>query len=188
MRRPILWIVLLTLVAGTTPAQTEKPVEIYLATGAAYPTNDFNLQYNYGFNGSVGVGLRIANSLRVVPKAEIQTFSIDPNYFVDTVSGGNYTAIMTGADLRWFSDLHKWWFDPILLVGGGLAFARVSTLTVGEITYYSHNETKLYFNIGAGVDMRMTPKISAFITGRYVRISTGGTKTEFFPVSVGMRF
>jgi len=188
MFKSTLLIVLLMLFSGSVVAQNEKPVELYLATGAAFPTHDFNLQYNYGFNGSVGVGFRLANSFRVVPKIEVQQFSIDPNYFVDTVSGGNYTAIMTGVDLRWFTDVRDWWFDPVLLVGGGLAYARVTTLTVGDITYYSHNETKLYLNIGAGVDMRITPKISAFVTGRYVRISTGGTKTEFFPISVGMRF
>ncbi len=188
MFKSTLSILLVMLFSGSIVAQDEKPVEIYLATGAAFPTRDFDIKYNYGFNGSVGVGFRIADNFRVVTKAEIQTFAFDQSLYPDSVTGGNYTAFMTGIDLRLFKNVRHWALDPILLVGGGVAYSSVSALTIGPVFFDSRSETKFYVNVGAGIDIRLNPKISGFVTGRYVRISTGGTKTEFFPISVGIRF
>jgi opacity protein-like surface antigen len=166
----------------------EKPIQIYVSTGAAFPTRDFNYKYNYGFNGSVGVGFKATKLFRVVPKVEIQTFSIDQNISLDTVNGGSYTALMTGVDLRMFIDIPRWTLDPILLVGGGLAYSNVSALTVGPDYFESQSETKFYINVGAGLDVRLTPKICGFITGRYIRFLSSSNKTEFFPINVGIRF
>jgi opacity protein-like surface antigen len=179
---------LVVLLSGSVVAQDEKPTEVYLTTGAAFPTRDFNVKYNLGYNGSVGVGFRIANNLRLVTKAEVQTFAFDQSLYVDSVNGGKFTALMTGIDLRVFKNVPNWGLDPILLVGAGVAYAAVSALTVGSESYDSRNETKFFVNVGAGVDIRLSPKLSGFVTARYVRISTGGTRSEFFPVNIGIRF
>jgi hypothetical protein len=182
-------LILLAMVAGCpVAAQTERRAEVYLSTGAAFPTRDFNLKYNYGFNGSAGVGFRMVPGVRLLAKAEVQTFSLDQNYSEDTVSGGNCTVLMTGLDLRLYKDIPRWRVDPVLLVGGGIAYASVAALTVGGESFDARSETKFYINVGAGLDVQLTPALHGFLTGRYVRISTGGTLTEFFPISVGVRF
>jgi len=188
MIRYTLLVMTLLLFSGVVVAQNEKLVELYLATGTSFPTRDFDIQYNHGYNGSVGIGCRIANNFRVVTKAEIQTFAFDQTILQDSVSGGDYTAIMTGVDLRWYKDIPGWGLDPMLLIGGGVAFSWVSALTIGSVNYDATHEIKPYVNIGAGIDVQLTPKISGFLTGRYVRISSGGTKAEFYPINVGIRF
>jgi opacity protein-like surface antigen len=180
--------VLMVFIVSVSAIAQERPVQIYLSTGAALPTSDFNLKYNYGFNGSVGVGFKIDRALRAVPKMEIQTFSIDPSAFEDSINGGDYTALMMGIDFRMFNDVRNWVLDPVLLVGGGLAYSAVSALTVGSVFFDSRSETKFYVNVGAGVDIRLTSRHGGFITCRYVRISSGGTRAEFFPINIGMRF
>jgi opacity protein-like surface antigen len=181
-------VIMVLLMSASALAREKRPIQFCLATGVAFPTSDFNLKYNHGFNGMVAVDAKVANKFRVVPKVEIQTFAIDQNIFEDSVNGGNYMAFMSGVDLRFSKDIHGWALDPILLVGGGIAYSSVSTLTIGSVVYDSENEVKFYLNVGGGVGILLSPKITGFVTGRYVRISTSDTKTEFFPIDVGIRF
>lgn len=187
MRRALSVFAALLLVSACLAAQPVKKTEVYLVTGGAFPTGDFNIKYDWGANVSVGLGIRAAHYVRIVPKIEFQKFNLDPNAFIDTVSGGDYIAVMTGVDVRYFRDIEHWPFDPVVVVGVGLAFVSINQLMVGDIIFNAHSETKLYMNIGAGFDVAVTPKVSAFALGRYVRIASGSSKEEFFPISVGIR-
>ena len=187
MRRALSVLPALLLVSACFAAQPVKKTEVYLVTGGAFPTGDFNIKYDYGANVSAGLGIRAARFVRIVPKIEIQKFNIDPNAFLDSVSGGDYIAVMTGVDVRYFRDIEHWPFDPVAVVGAGLAFVSVNQLTVGDIIFNAHSETKLYLNVGVGFDMAVTPKVSAYALSRYVHIASGGDREQFFPISVGIR-
>ena len=110
-------------------AKIERPIEAYVAVGGGFPTSDFNLRYNFGFNGSVGLGFRVIPKFRIVGKLEYQAFAIDANAFTDSISGGAYGAFMAGIDLRFAHDFPHWPVDPLLLVGGGISYSSVSQLT-----------------------------------------------------------
>jgi len=172
----------------SSAAQLEKPIEVFVATGGGFPTSDFNLRYNFGFNGSVGLGLRVIPEFRIVAKLEYQAFTLDDNAFTDSVSGGNYGAIMAGIDLRFVHRFPHWPVDPLLLVGGGISYSSVAQVTIGSDVFDAQTETKPYLNAGIGVVLPVSKQISVFVVGRYVRIASGGIKTEFFPITFGIRF
>jgi hypothetical protein len=169
-------------------ARLERPVEVFVATGGGFPTSDFNLHYDFGFNGSVGLGFRVIPGFRVVTKLEYQAFALDQNAFLDSVSGGDYGALMVGVDLRFVHKFPHWPVDPLLLVGGGISYSSVSQVTIGSDVFDAQTETKPYLNAGIGATLPISKQISVFVVSRYVRISSGGTKTEFFPVTIGIRF
>jgi hypothetical protein len=169
-------------------AQRERPVEVFVATGGGFPTSDFNLHYDFGFNGSVGFGFRVIHGLRIITKLEYQAFSLDQNAFLDSVSGGNYGAFMAGIDLRFVHKFPHWPIDPLLLIGGGVSYSSESQVTIGSDVFDAQTETKPYLNVGIGVTLPVSRQISVFAIGRYVRIASGGIKTEFFPVTIGIRF
>ena len=181
-------LVMLLLCWVSASAQSEKPVEVYLASGGAFPTGDFNVRYDFGFNGSAGLGFRVAPHFRLVVKFEVQSFNLDQKAFFDAVSGGDHVSLMTGVDFRFFKHVPSWPVSPLLLFGGGMAYSSESQLTVGTVTYNTQTETKPYFNIGVGVNVRAGHQIGVFVVGRYVRISSGYTETEFFPITVGIRY
>jgi hypothetical protein len=181
-----LLIILIATICYAAPV--EKPIEVFIATGGGFPTSDFNLNYNFGFNGSVGLGFRLIPHFRLVTKLEYQAFNLDNNAFTDTVNGGNFGAFMAGIDLRFAHKIPHWPVDPLLLVGGGISYSSVSQLTIGSDVFDAQTETKPYLNIGLGLVRPVSKQISVFVIGRYVRISSGGTKTEFFPITIGIRF
>jgi hypothetical protein len=181
-------ILMLLTIAAVASGQVERSREWYLSTGGAVPTGDFNVRYNFGLNGAVGVGFRIAPQMRLVAKAEVQSFKLDQNAFLDAISGGNHVILMAGVDFRFFKDYPRWSFDPILLVGGGLAYSFESQLTVGPNTFDAQRETKPYINFGVGFNANISPTVSAFAMVRYVLVSHGFTKAEFFPITIGVRF
>ncbi len=186
MRRAILIISL--LFSAHAWAQSERPIELYLAAGGAFPTSDFNLRYNFGVNGSVGLGFRLAPGFRVVPKLEVQSFAMDANAPYDSVGGGDHVSLMLGADLRYYKDIANWPVDPLIVIGGGMAYSSEAQFNLGADTYPTVTETKTYFNFGVGFDFKLSPRVSCFATMRYVQISSGYTKAEFFPVTVGVRY
>lgn len=181
-------LLLIVLLAPlSVSAQIENPIEAYIAAGGAFPTSDFNLRYNFGFNGSAGLGFRIFPKFRIVAKLEYQSFAID-NTFQDSVSGGNYGALMAGIDLRFAHKFPHWPVDPLLLIGGGISYSSVSQLTIGSDVFSGQTETKPYLNAGIGAVLPLSKQISVFVIGRYVRITSGGVDAEFFPITIGIRF
>jgi len=188
MIRLLASLLIIFLAPTTLAAQLEKPVEVFIATGGGFPTSDFNLHYDFGFNGSVGLGFRVIHGLRIITKLEYQAFSLDQNAFLDSVSGGDYGAFMAGIDLRFVHKFPNWPIDPLLLVGGGISYSSVSQVTIGSDVFDAQTETKPYLNVGIGMALPISKQISVFVLGRYVRIASGGIKTEFFPVTIGIRF
>jgi hypothetical protein len=166
----------------------DRPIELYLTTGGAFPTRDLDVHYNFGLNGSAGLGFRVAPHLRLVTKFEVQSFALDQSAFFDSVSGAGRTSLMFGLDLRYFRDIAHWPLDPLLVVGGGIAYTSVSQITSGSYTFDSQTETKPYFNLGLGFDFQLSKRLSAFALARYVQVSSGFTKAEFFPINVGVRY
>jgi hypothetical protein len=183
-------ITLLLLLATPICAsdQAERPVELYLTTGGAFPTRDLDVHYNFGLNGSAGLGFRLTHHLRTVAKFEVQSFALDQSAFFDSVSGAGRTSLMFGLDLRYYRDIAHWPLDPLLIVGGGIAYTSVGQITAGSSTFDSQTETKPYFNFGIGFDIPLSNRVSAFALARYVQVSSGFTKAEFFPINVGVRY
>jgi len=72
---------------------------------------------------------------------------------------------------------------PYILAGLGYYNVKVS------VTGASVSESKIGFGGGAGVAFKVgTGGTRVFVEGKYMSVSTSGTKTTFLPIRVGVRF
>jgi hypothetical protein len=53
---------------------------------------------------------------------------------------------------------------------------------------FPEKQNKLYYNIGAGVELGGGPAFAFFAQVRYVSIATSGNATAFVPITVGLKF
>lgn len=64
--------------------------------------------------------------------------------------------------------------QPYFLAGGGYYYVRTSAL--GSNTAGGHTENRFGFHAGAGVDVRVARRASAFVDLRYVLLDVGAVK------------
>jgi hypothetical protein len=188
MKKLSLTVVLLLLAVSGATAQNAKKLNVYLGTGGALPTGDFNIKYNAGINGFVGLGISVGKNVDLIPKIEFQSLAIDPFAFADTITGGNYTGMYVGVDARYAVQIPRWFFRPNAQVGLGLAFSHFDQLIEGDIVTLAHSTTDIYGSIGIGFDFPISGSTKAFFLARYTRISNGPGKMEIFPFTAGIRF
>ncbi len=188
MKRCLIAALLCVVCATDLAAQSPRKMHFYVSAGGAFPTGDFNVRFNFGFTGSVGLGFRLAKGLDLGTKIEYQTFVIDPTAFTDSIAGGDFNTLMVGVDLHYIVPLVGYGFKPILQIGTGLAYSSISQLTYGDFTFPAEHETRLYSSLGAGIEIGVSPRIKAFFLARYVRIHSSGPKAEFYPMITGIRF
>ena len=101
---------------------------------------------------------------------------------------------MFGVDGRYAFGLPAAPLKPFVL--GGLGFARMSMtdlegsnpLIASFNEYKPEAQTDMYFNIGAGVELKTGPMWNLFLQVRYVSVATEGESSAFIPVSLGVKF
>jgi hypothetical protein len=188
MRRLLSIIFLISFIAATGHSQDAKRLFVYLGTGGAIPTGDFNIKYNAGINGFVGLGIGVARNFQLVPKIEFQSLAIDPFAFADTINGGDYTGLYVGVDARYAVRFPGWFFRPTGQIGLGLAFSHFDQLIEGADVIPALTESDFYGSVGIGVDFALSAGVRGFVLARYTQIASGPGKREFFPLSAGIIF
>jgi opacity protein-like surface antigen len=182
----LLCFVLLAVTAVS--AQNVKPFNFYLGAGGSVPSGDFGNGYKFGYHAMFGFGFKMMPSLELVPKVEFHAFPLDKSGFTGTISGGNTSALMFGGDVRYSFPLPTPTLKPYALAGIGLASFHVSEMTWDNVTWPSGSTSKMYYNIGAGVEFAAGPAMSLFVQARYVSISTDQYKSNYIPITVGLKF
>lgn len=179
---------MLLAVAGVS-AQSVKPFSLYVGAGGSVPSGDFGDAYKFGFHAVGGVGFKIMPALELVPKVEFHAFSIDKSNYLGTVDGGNARVLMFGGDVRYAFPLPTPGMKPFILGGIGFANLSQSDLTLDGIQQpSSESTTKFYFNVGGGLEFGAGPVMSLFVQARYVSVSTDLIKSNYIPVTVGIKF
>ncbi len=177
--------VTLALVVGVQ-AQSARPFNVYVGGGFSPLSGDYGDGWNTGFHLSVGMGSPIAPSLQIVPKIEYHSFSLDDHGL--PVSGGTLSSFMFGGDLQYNFGLPTASVRPLILGGVGFARSSVSDMTVDGETFAGDSETKLYLDLGGGLEFKAGQKLNLFTTLRYVSVSTSGSSLGYFPFTFGVRF
>ena len=200
MKKVLLTAVMLFVMTGVVSAQVPSPFSFYAGGAVSIPNSPdaFADLYKTGFHGSVGVGFNVMPGLQTIGKIEYHRFQLDwdANEMMvgEDIGGGHNNMWMFGADLRYSIPLPQPAFKPYAIGGVGLArisntqFEGTSSLVASLNEFMPEVQNKVYFNIGAGIEIPTGPKMSFFGQVRYVSIATEGDAATFIPITLGLKF
>jgi opacity protein-like surface antigen len=130
-----------------------------------------------------------------VAKVEYHTFKWDFDQALSGYTGGTNKMLMFGGDMKWNPSAPAFPVAPYVLGGIGLAnikqseFSGPASLALDFFNAaISENQTKFYWNMGAGFQLKTGPAFSLFAQARYVNIASDGGSSAFIPVTVGLKF
>ncbi len=195
MKKPLLTAVCVIAFTFGVSAQVPAPFSLYAGGALSLPNapDYFKDSFKTGYHGLVGVGYKLGPGFQVVGKAEYHKFAFDFTG-LSGVDGGDNKVWMFGGDGRLAFDLPAAPIKPFAFVGVGIANIKRSDFD-GNVTLATElndalpdTQNKVYYNIGAGVELKFGPSFNLFVQGRYVSIATEGNITSFIPITVGLKF
>ena len=163
---------------SAAPAAAQGPLSLGVGGGVTIPTGDFKDGVktgwhglaNLGYEGSSGIGLRG-----------------DFYYGENSGKGGGKFKLAGGlANVTYTFAGGKSSTRPYVIGGVGF-FNGKSDVTVGAVTV-SSSDTKFAWAAGAGIKFKAGSDSDIFVEGRYVSVSTDKNKTNFIPITLGVRF
>jgi opacity protein-like surface antigen len=168
---------LLTLVL-VAPAQAQARGYVGFGGGLSIPTGHFGDTHKMGWLGQVVAGITGPNGML--------GGRIDGMYIRHSLDAGvEGSRQMLGA-------------NGDLVVSPGSADAKIRPYLLGGIGFFNakdelgtdegEGETKFAYNIGAGLRFGGGGRMSFFIEGRYLSISTEGDNTNMIPIAIGLRW
>jgi len=198
MKKILTILAILLAFGAVASAQTPSmPVSIYAGGALSIPTGPdyFKTAFKNGFHGSLGIGYDVNPMFELVGKVEYHAFKFDFDQAYSDYSGGTNKMWMFGGDVKFSPSLPAMPVKPYLL--GGLGFANIKqsefkgptslALSILNSAIYD-DQTKLYWNMGAGFTLMASPVFSLYAQARYVNIATEGDTSSFIPITVGVKF
>jgi opacity protein-like surface antigen len=190
----------LLLVAPLASAQVPGlPFSVYAGGGLDIPSqpDTFSDQFKTGYHGLVAVGFDWLPTIQIVGKIELHSLPGEDDAITYTDPFGDpieyeppdLTIWMFGGDLRGAFGAPGMSAKPFVLAGAGVARLdqnEIDSIDDIEIGTPWEGDTKIYWNIGAGLEIGTTAKLFAQV--RYVRILTDEDDTSIIPITVGLRF
>jgi hypothetical protein len=184
------------LLASAAVARADDPIfeaALYAAGGLSTPLapSEFKDGWEQGWNAGGGIGYRLA------PRSEIRTLFFYNRFDLDTtdlpgVSGGEYSVVEVSVDYKlYLTGLRS---DDLLaayLVGGaGFGGSTIASATFPDPfgTTDKLTETKLAYDLGGGVDVRVLPRTKIFAEAKWVLVRTRSENTTYLPLRAGVRF
>ncbi|MBN4056862.1 hypothetical protein JYU19_00985 [bacterium AH-315-J21] len=191
-------IAVATLVCApsTTNAQAPSPIpsvslkpHIYLAGGTATVANPSATKdiLNQSLSLMVAVGLPLNLGLEIIPKVQYHKFNLSNDFILAssiTTKSPKMTILTLGADLKMGLLPGPVPAKPYFLIGGGTANIKWDDLGV---SLPSVSSTKIYLNIGGGLDVKVGPSFSFFVEGKYTFVSADGANLGIVPLMAGIR-
>ena len=198
MKRLMTILAILLAFSVSASAQVpSSPVSFYAGGALSIPSgpDSFKETFKNGYHGMAGVGLSMSPMIELVGKLEYHAFQFDFTDDLSELSGGTNKMWMYGADVKLSPSLPALPIKPYALVGVGMASISMSEFSGPESLSLSilnsaigESQTKMYWNIGVGMNMISTPLFSLFAQPRYVNIATDGESAQFIPITIGAKF
>jgi hypothetical protein len=183
-----IWLLVLVAAGSETAAQRTPKFRGIVGLGVSTPTGDANQLWNMGFHGLAGVGFQLTPITQFVPKIEYHGMPLDKMGLLD-ISGGTLHVLMIGADIIATADVPESDVKPQFLVGFGMGHASISDIyESGQPVLRFESETKLYYDIGVGLEAKAGGRATGFFFIRFVSIKTEGTVISFVPITLGATF
>lgn len=197
MKKFLMALIILVAFSFSASAQVPNPFSFYAGGLISLPNSPdgFKDAYKNGWHGYGGVGYKMMPNLQVVGKVEYHTFQFDAEGLgFDGISGGSNNLLMFGVDGRFSIGAPVAPVKPFVIAGGG--FANISTSDIESsdplaTSFFDEaygDQTKAYFNVGAGIDLKSGPMFGFFAQVRYVSVQTEGEASTFIPITLGVRF
>lgn len=191
--------ILIAFCAASVAAQVPSPFSLYAGGAISLPQSPdgFKDGFKTGYHGSLGVGYKVMPNLQMVGKVEYHTFRVNFDNMpgMEEYSGGTNKMWMYGIDGRYQFSLPAAPVSPYVLAGVGYAnikqseFEGPASLGLSVLNeLVSESITKMYWNLGAGVNLSSGPGFSIFAQARYVSIATEGEASTFVPITLGLKF
>ena len=195
MKKLLLTAVCVIALALGVSAQAPTPFSLYAGGALSLPSapDGFKDGYKTGYHGLAGLGYKFGPAFQMVGKAEYHKFAFDFGG-VSGIDGGDTRMLMFGGDGRFAFGLPAASIKPFAFAGAGIANIKQSSfggnllLAAGFTPTASESQSKMYYNFGAGVEMKVGPTMNLFVQGRYVNFATDGESTAFIPITLGLKF
>lgn len=170
MSRAALALAAVLFVVPALHAQTSFSI----AAGAAVPVGSTSDAVNVGYNATVGIGMK-------PPLAPIG-LRIEGalNQMDGKVAAAGSSRILAGIANITLSGAAM----PMGYLIGGVGMYNFS---VSGATINPPSETKVGFNVGAGLNFPLTG-FSTFLEARFHYISQSGSSVKFIPITFGLKF
>ena len=173
----VITVILVLVIAK--PASALGPITIYGGAGFSKLSSpdDYKQNYESGTHFSIGLGVKMAPALQIVPKFEYHSFAPE-----DMGDFAKMKISMYGADARLSVSLPGFPFAPVLLAGIGLAAVEKDASLAGGRAGLLSKTTDFYYNIGGGIEF------NRFIfMVRHVSVSADGETISYTPFTIGLK-
>ncbi|NOY89534.1 MAG: porin family protein [FCB group bacterium] len=203
MKKTFAIIIILGLFALGVSAQVpSKPFNIYAGGGLTITSSPqiFKDRYKLGYHFSSGLGIKAAPFTQIIGKVEYHSIARDwqdirtlDNISDNSISGGTRQIWMFGLDARLGVNAPMSPIKPFIIGGIGLAYLSetdiATTLPPSQIPFQPYeSQTKVYLNVGGGLDFKAGPILTMFVEGRYLNIQQDGDNLILIPISLGIKF
>ncbi len=169
----------------TAPTVRAQGAEFALGGGLGVPLGDFDDAAKLGWHGLAAVSL--------VPEGWPVGIQFDGSYQQFSLEdAGGFTGLKTrfiqgtGNVVFKFKTSEESTFRPYLLGGVGV-YNLKTTAEDDPGDLLGGGETDFGLNAGAGFDFK-AGGAGLFLEGRFHNVFSSGSNTQFFPISVGIRF
>jgi len=171
-------------------APSLKP-KIYLGGGIPFISNpnSFKDDFNPSYTLMAAVGLPLNIGVELMGKFHYHKFSqSDASKLL--ISDPNAKITYFGVDAKWSFAPPASPAKPFLLIGAGTFNYKndaTATLIASLPVDPRISDSDIYFNLGAGVDVKMGPSFAFFVEAKYTILNTPLESTGLFPFIAGIR-
>jgi hypothetical protein len=189
---------LFVLVTDVTVRAASKSVAIYLGAGPSVAVSPaaFRNDHKTGFHILTGLGYTLNPNAELVGRLELHLVPIDfeERFGSDVdLNGGTLDLLVIGADMKLCTHRVAAPIRPFVLAGGGWSLISQSSIS-SELAFEQYapllmdNQSRFYFNIGVGADLKPTSTLTLFLLARYVELRRDGDSIGFVPLTLGIKF
>lgn len=186
MKKIFLISVLSVLVASGVSAQKLRANSVYLGGGVALPAPGSDIADHYGMDvhGMSGLGFSVTPTFQLLVKGEYHRLVLRKR-ITDPLTGygtefSPTDIIMIGVAGTLIQSA------PLMPVRAyclaGLGFASASTSGIADKLF------KPYFELGTGIEVKISVASSFFVQVRYVTIKTENEPINMIPLTIGFKF
>ena len=193
----------LIILASIVFAQDDSKTMYFINAGFSVPSapSEFSDYWERGYSIGGGVVLPRSEQVHLLLGFIHSRFGFNgeklmadqgyPNYGFQ-IDGGQASITSITADYKIFLSSRQNTATPYLLAGTGLFHISTRDATIsyqGQSESVSgSSETKIGFNAGGGLDIRLNPKMALTLGARIIIGLTEGQSTQYFPLLVGLTF
>lgn len=156
----------------------------------------FRNNHKTGFNIVAGILYPASSHIHLTGRLEYHLVNVDFHRYFNArldLSGGGIDILLIGLDLKVNTRRSGVSLRPYFLAGGG--WSRLSQLSfTSELAFEQYapllieNQTRPYYNIGAGADIKPSASLTFFLLIRYLEIKQDKDNFKLLPVTLGIRF